>query len=104
MEWEPAARVAVVNVAMPLEFRVAVPREAVPSRKVTVPVGAGAALGARWTAESRIWDTFAVKVRLVPATTELALASRVVVVARSAWATVTETVAEVLAVSLASPW
>ena len=39
MECDPAPSVVLVNVATPLAFSVPLPRTAVPSRKVTVPVG-----------------------------------------------------------------
>ena len=39
MESAPTGSVVVLKVAMPLAFRVAVPRVVVPFRNVTVPVG-----------------------------------------------------------------
>ena len=57
IESDPAGRVVVLNVAVPPELRVAVPRMAVPFRKATVPVGMVLPVcGA----------TFAVKVTLCP--------------------------------------
>lgn len=75
MLWVPAANVLVAKVATPELFNVPVPREVVPSRNVTVPVGMvelpeGAA-------------TVAVKVRFCPTVAEEALDERTVVVEAS---------------------
>ena len=69
---DPAGRVVVLNVAVPLALRVAVPRMVVPFRKETVPVGMVLPVcGA----------TFAVKVTLCPVLICVAEEVNVVVVA-----------------------
>ena len=76
---DPAGRLVVLNVAMPPELRVAVPRMFDPFRKATVPVGIVLPVcGA----------TFAVKVTLCPVLTAVAEEVKDVLVAISPWLTV----------------
>ena len=82
IECVPAARVVVVNVAVPLAFKDPVPRVVVPSRKVTVPVG---------TLLPACGVTFAVNVTLCPVVTWVEEADSVVVVAIVTWLCVTTT-------------
>jgi hypothetical protein len=75
MESDPAGRVVVLKVAMPLAFSVAVPRVVVPFRKVTVPVGIFVL----------VWEpTVAVSVTLWPVVAKVGEAWSVVVLAGSA--------------------
>ena len=76
---DPTARDDVEKVATP-EESVPLPSVVVPSRKVTVPLGVPEPLGV----------TVAVKVTLVPVTTVVAEANRVVVVAAGVVTTGTE--------------
>ena len=90
----PAARVVVVNVATPLAFKVPVPKVAVPSRNVTVPVG---------TLLPDFGVMVAVKVTLCPLLMEVAEELSTVVVAITADVMVTVMGCEVEPASLESP-
>ena len=92
IEWTPAARVEVVNVAVPL-VRVAVPRLAAPSRKVTVPVGVPAPGATALTVAVKVTDWPNVD----------GLVEEATVVVELAWLTVWVIDADVLVVKLASP-
>jgi hypothetical protein len=75
MESDPAGRVVVLKVAMPLAFSVAVPRVVVPFRNVTVPVGIFVL----------VWEpTVAVSVTLWPVLAKVGDAWSAVVLAGSA--------------------
>jgi hypothetical protein len=93
IEWVPTASVDVVKEAAPLVFSVAVPRETVPSRKATVPVGVPELAD----------EIVAVKVTGAPLDVEGAELSKAVVVAAAAVeCMVSVTAAEVLEVKLES--
>ena len=72
MVWLPRARVDVTKVATPAAFSVPVPMVVAPSRKVTVPVGAGP--------EVLAGLTVAVKVTLWPTADGFTLEARVIAV------------------------
>ena len=77
--WLPTASDDVLKVATPLAFRVTVPSDVVPSTKVTLPVGTAEPFAsARCRAVGLLGDEFcatvAVRLRLLPATIEVALA------------------------------
>src|ERR1019366_4364330 len=59
MLWVPAVSVEVENVATPLPFRAEVPSCVVPSRKLTVPVGAPAVPGVVVAVNVTVWFRFA---------------------------------------------
>ena len=84
IDWVPAAKVVVVNVATPLAFKFAAP-SVVPSRNVTVPVG---------TLLPDCGATVAVNVTLCPVVICAAEAVSVVVVATVLCVTTTLTALE----------
>ena len=70
--WVPVLRVEVLKLAEPVLFRLAVPRIALPSRKVTIPIGG-------WD-DCDVFVTLAVRVRFCPLIDRLVLENNVVVV------------------------